>query len=210
MADTEFKTRPILFNAEMVNALLAGNKTQTRRVIKPQPSKDMVRMHTGNPSEETVEALYELAIEAYKQEKPKTCPYGIPGDRLWVRETWMQGANGSVFYRANLNDIVAKWKPSIHMPRKFSRITLEIKDIRVERVQDISSADIVDEGIPVFFDGPKTAKIRPNPSYSIASELIVKAHRKKFIQLWDSINGAKYPWNSNCWVWVIEFEVINE
>ncbi len=143
------------------------------------------------------------------------CPYGVPGDSLWVRETFGYDPyrNDKLVYRAGLKidpDYPIKWKPSIHMPRKYSRITLEILDIHVERVQDISHEDIVDEGIPLYVDN-KTLRITPQTQRFLPTStqnIIIKEHRKKFIKLWDSINGKKYPWNSNPWVWVIEFEEV--
>ena len=152
------KERPILFSAPMVMAILAGTKTQTRRVIKPQPSV------------------------------AQNCPYGTPGDHLWVKETFWTGGD-AVNYRADgempeyMRD-VSRWKPSIFMPRKLSRITLEILDVRVERVQDISEEDAKDEG----------------GLYGAGS------YRDGFAVLWDSINGKKHPWESNPWCWVLTFK----
>jgi hypothetical protein len=124
------KERPILFSAPMVRAILAGHKTQTRRIIKLAPSGEW---------------KFGKLI--------KLCPYGLVGHQFWVRETfsiWSDGMSDGVFYRATDADKgieSIKWKPSIFMPRWASRIQLEIVAIRVERLQDISESDVVAEGI---------------------------------------------------------------
>lgn len=172
------KERPILFSGEMVRAILDGRKTQTRRVIKPQ----------GEPY--TIEDVDVLK-----------CPYGIPGDRLWVRETFADlrgmGFGHKWAYRADTpegseSDRIrigygVRWKPSIHMPRWASRITLEITDIRVERVQDITYIDAKAEGV-------EYEKGYTDP-------------REAFATLWNSINAKRdYGWAMNPWVWIIEFK----
>ena len=180
------KEHPILFSAPMVKAILDGRKTQTRRVIKPQP---YITVGTQPPD--------------WPKKYPELCPYGVVGDRLWVRETWAQLKGSSIdddglWYRADgefpsfIEDELCKWKPSIHMFRKYSRITLEITDIRVERVHDISAMDCISEGIP-----------RSDRS-DVADR--VYEERNEFNMLWDSINGKKYPWVSNPWVWVVGFK----
>ena len=169
------KERPIIFNTEMVKAILEGRKTQTRRVIKPQPSGIIL--------------VWEH------------CPYGQVGDRLWVRETWNAGHDGQSLpvFKAGLSADLTKeleadelwsgWKPSIHMPRWASRITLEITEIRVERLQEITEEDAKAEGcVKQIKDG-----------------LIFDSAIHEYSWLWDSLN-AKYPWESNPWVWVISFK----
>jgi hypothetical protein len=172
----EVKERPILFSGDMVRALRSGRKTQTRRIVK-----DRVNSDTGR------------------------CPYGKVQEKLWVRETWADYL-GEIVYRADegLEGIgfapeSLKWKPSIFMPRSASRITLEITDIRVERLQDISEEDAIAEGIMYedhysrrYFD-------------SLAEDYSYKSPIDSYQSLWDSINGDKHPWESNCWVWVISF-----
>lgn len=140
------KERPILFSGEMVRAILEGRKTQTRRVIKPQP--DSARNSVFVKSGFETKHGYEIK-----------CPYGQPGDRLWVRETWglwdtdpKDGPErAKIFYRAtdeNRRDLrYQRWRPSIHMPRWASRINLEITNIRIERVQDITEEDAKAEGL---------------------------------------------------------------
>ena len=181
------KERPILFKAEMVRAILSGKKTQTRRVVKP-PAPYV-------PSDSGVDIL--VATDQIR------CPYGKPGDRLWVREQfsgdyacdgyppreWPEDC--PIWYWADGQVEYGDWtkpKPSIHMPRKFSRIDLLIKDIRVERLQDITTEDVIKEGIP-------------------DSEFLDRWNaRHYFRKLWDSINGKTYPWESNPWLWIVEFE----
>lgn len=180
--------RPILFSGEMVMAILECRKTQTRRVIKPQPG-----------------ILMENVLKYNRQEWP--CPYGLPGDRLWVRETWQPNPEAgmdypevsipseSVCYAAELSSEDYQedkpWKSGRFMPRWASRIALEIVKIRVERVQDISEVDAAFEGCAafhiVFGNGP--------------------SHRDTFMELWNSINAKRgYGWAVNPWVWVIEFK----
>lgn len=180
------KERPILFSAPMVRALLSGTKTQTRRVAK---------------------VARELSRAA---DRPvSTCPYGRKGDRLWVREAFAlslrdpttedpQPSDPSdwdpVIYRAddttwNWTDgenkpIAPPWKPSSHMFRWMSRITLEITNVRVQRLQDISEGDAKAEGVPA--DASVTA-------------------RENYACLWDSINGPG-SWDANPWVWAISFK----
>lgn len=193
---------PILFNTAMVQAILDGRKTQTRRVVKPQPigkSFDdplhgkWLKLNFGGLLLPTVKDL------------PMHSPYGQIGDRLWVRETYgtkIRNVGGAPhesyaykadnpdeinFYDCNGNGYPIKWKPSIHMPRKASRIQLEITNIRVELLNDISEADCIKEGV--------------------GSPILRDCKKPKFMQLWESINGAG-SWDKNPWVWVIEFKVI--
>jgi len=129
------RTRPILFSGPMVRAILSGAKTQTRRVITPQPD---ARLRWGFAGWEDVHG------------RPLPCRYGAPGDLLWMRETWRQGPTATgAYYRATDDDgtPAVRWKPSIFMPRALSRITLKLTDVRVERVQDISEADAAAEGV---------------------------------------------------------------
>ena len=183
------KERPILFSTEMVKAILEGRKTQTRRVLRDTTE------HRG-------EQYNPAYIERWKNDEgwAKICPYGKVGDRLWVRETFCDDCIQDpvphrVCYKANrenqpASDFCTKWKPSIFMPRWASRITLEITNIRVERVQDIGVKDALAEGVK--YD----VSVRGGDPVS------------RYQDLWDSINGEKYPWSSNPWVWVIEFKRI--
>ncbi len=189
------KERPILFSGSMVRALLNGSKTQTRRLIKPSPPAAFWD-HKG----------YELlchpdgsmrfyfrdtgALAAYA---PKVlCPYGAPGDRLWVKETFFHQddfhGEDCTWYRADHDTFPGMWKPSIFCRRAYSRITLEIVCVRVERLNDISSDDCLGEGISA-----SDAGLGSDAAWRLASQ-----------RLWESINSAG-SWALNPWVWVIEF-----
>ena len=202
------KEHPIILSTPMVKAILDGRKTQTRRPIKPQPkdtwSEFMPVITTG------------WSTDLWNFYNPNSfddcgdikCPYGQVGDRLWVRETFCykvdpnteEVCHNEYWYRATDPDIVkidtenqcetSPWKPSIHMPRWASRIDLEITEIRAERLQDITPSDAVAEGaLPYNLHG-----------------WLKEVSDFNFQLLWDSINGKKYPWDSNCWVWVISFK----
>lgn len=182
------REHPILFSGPMVRAILSGTKSQTRRIVKPQPP----------PEREAILAKFP---------KQKGCPYGQPGDRLWVRETLKCDTHGNWHYAAD-NDVVqlpagSAWTEhmlawahhkdgdtcvSIHMPRWASRITLEITGVRVERLQDISHRDALAEGVDYDVSKPDGA---PLP---------------RFQALWDKINGKRAPWASNPWTWVLSFK----
>jgi len=186
------KERPILFSDAMVRAILAGTKTQTRRAVKPQPARMTESQQRGRFF------WFESGDEGNVREG--RCPYGVPGDRLWVRETFSQSLDTGevIWYWADGNPRDDGWtraKPSIHMRRAHSRITLEIKSVRVERLHDISEADAIAEGI----DWSPTMG-----GYNCAGEW--RNHSVPiYRQLWESINGAG-AWDANPWVWVIEFE----
>jgi hypothetical protein len=236
------KYRPILFSATMVRAILAGTKTQTRRVVKGAPN-DWAPTHP--------QTLYPTVVDSHGDEQPGSesygagnsdgdcwirCPYGQPGDRLWVRETFycddaffpdglpvscrwreVEGQRvaipleeqraemlESMYYRADGEpewegtESPTPWRPSIHMPRWASRITLEVTGVRVERLNACSADDAKAEGIGEFIggwaclsdDAPQQAGSTPQEGYR---------------HLWETINGAG-SWNANPWVWVIEFK----
>ncbi|ELB6715724.1 hypothetical protein RH498_003063 [Escherichia coli] len=187
----EVKERGMIFNDEMVRAILGGNKTQTRRIVE--------------------EKFYGRAVAA--ELLAKHCPYGQPGDRIWVRETYRVHGKATdvatLVYRASVRNswteqthrvpvevcnkpVSEKWTPSIHMPRWASRILLEITDVRVERLHDMSEADAKAEGAT-----PATYKITPPEA----------VYRVCFGDIWRSIYGQD-NWLSNPWVWVIEFKRI--
>lgn len=190
------KERPILFSGEMVRAIIDGRKTMTRRVVKPQPEQDTdCPYHVGTGIER----------------KARTCPYGKPGDRLWVRETFCDRNNNGEqikpLYRSDGQEyqdrdgryFKPKWKPSIFMPRMYSRITLEITNVRVERLQDISNEDAKREGVESNFDEGVIYYGPLNKGHADA--------RIAFSWLWNSINAKRgYSWESNPWVWVITFK----
>lgn len=202
---------PILFSGEMVRAIWDGRKSQTRRAIKlPADTTDVVVDPGGTglfgPGP-YIKAAH--IVDGEPLDYPRIrCPYGYPGDRLWVRETFALGpktkeqfegvkyekARGGVrpvFYRASgfQNPDQHKWTPSIFMFRRFSRITLEITAVRVERLQDISEDDAKAEGC------------RPCPD---CDDVI--RYRHGYQQLWDKINGQRCPWSKNPRVWRIEFK----
>lgn len=214
------KSRPILFNSEMVRAILAGRKTQTRRVIKPQPPGYLTSR--GKPEEmypnSGIWGFYagNENARACRSEDTLCCPYGAAGGLLWVRETWgvnkdydnlsptmvWVATNGDtkscVDYKATPRneDWTGKWRQSIHMPRWASRINLGIKNIRIERIQDITEEDAWQEGI----------QDRMGKETPLKGELLpVSVHA--FASLWEKINNTRgYGWKTNPWVWVVEFK----
>ncbi len=182
------KERPILFNGRMVRAILDGVKTVTRRPIKPEPL--MVTEHgtarwAGAPED----------LQRLLEQNGRKCPYGEPGDRLWVREAWARTlvaqAPGEewVVYRDgdNRTDYGGPWKPSIHMRRCDSRILLEITAVRVEPLQHITIGQICREGL----------------ARSIYEFIPVTTAFDVFADLWNSTGG---DWDANPWVWVVEFK----
>lgn len=198
------KERPILFSGEMVRAILDGRKTQTRRVIKPQPGNDICGIYaeeTADFSGQTGRWILnaKTLTGKYWAKGFIKCPYGQPGDRLWVRETFAY-APGSlpeenrIWYKSDdelRRDELAVWRPSIHMPRRASRINIEITNTGVERVQDITVENAISEGVDVY--------VGWHAEHAM----------KKFITLWNSINLDRgYGWDSDPWVWVIEFRKI--
>lgn len=189
--------KPILFNTDMVKAILEGRKTQTRRVVKPQPKESHTcklgfildstdKLRKGNFAWGTNEHGGVMSIA-----KP---PYAV-GDTIWVRETWAD-IEGEYWYKADklpLGCIEPKWRPSIHMPREAARIFLRVTNVRVERVQDITESDARAEGVNGI---PRSTVLYPNDDYIYP-----------FKQLWNSLNQKRsYGWDTNPWVWVIEFE----
>lgn len=224
------KERPILFSAPMVRALLDGSKTQTRRVVTPAP--EMVTDKSIAPWDGDPAALLRLLTL-----NGKTCRYGQPGDRLWVREAhslypthgqhradgerwgpWgglptTVSADGKqiAYYREGFDRCdPGRWRPSIHMPHWASRILLEVASIRVERLQDISEADALAEGVVAWRAGwdKKTAAtmfLRGTEARVNTNEGGVA--KRLYYLLWESINGAG-SWAANPWVWVVEFKRI--
>lgn len=218
------KERPIIFSGPMVRAILDGRKTQTRRVLKPPPGKGWyLRTSTGaalgkilssHPKKGRFGAFFrrEIFPDSGKFELDLSpCPYGQPGDRLWVRETWALGADyarddGFVVYKADEKPQhpTGPWRPSIHMPRWAARILLEITDLRVERLQCISEADAMAEGVTPLKGGG-------GPNHFTVG--VDGAHLNSptaggaFATLWDWINGDE-SWDTNPWVWVVEFRRI--
>lgn len=202
--------RPIIFNGDMVRAILRGEKTQTRRPVKPIPvypdAFDGLRRDIHDGQVHFWACGAELPAHIFR------CPCGQPGDRLWVRETFALGEPPyfGVAYRAdegdNPEDVGGerqKWTPSIHMPRYLSRITLEITDINAERVQDITEDDARAEGGKPEFR-TVVARSDGGPDYHIPC-----SYRGGFANTWDAIY-AKRPglsWDENPWIWAITFSV---
>lgn len=192
------KERPILFNGDMVRAILDGRKTQTRRVVKPQPGSDNRIPWPGRKN--IVANIRDERVLGF-------CPYGQPGDRLWVRETWAMSGYQRVEYRAAPADgsdfrCVDRWRPSIHMPRWACRITLEITGVRVERLQEISEKDAKAEGLHYHSD---MYGYRLYGKYSGIGPTDDVGALDAFRSLWESINGPS-SWDATPWVWVIEFK----
>ncbi|WP_130958659.1 hypothetical protein [Klebsiella pneumoniae] len=198
------KERGMIFNGEMVRAILDGRKTQTRRIMKPQPEPCPRGGHWW-PSNVFKTMLH---VEEEMQNGKggwgglvgDACPFGDVGDRIWVRETWAEAGASAPdlkLYRANYPEHVPsiyenvppaeeiRWTPSIHMPRWASRILLEITGVRVERLRSMSQDDARAEGV-IAASGPMEAGLA-------------------FRELWDSIYGEE-SWKANPWVWVIEFK----
>lgn len=244
------RERPILMSAPMVRALLENRKSQTRRVIKLHDQRDFFARQDGKRH---------FWFRRYDYDDPRCadgsgqtlplyapmCPYGVPGDRLWVRESYMwvrfeeadgvddwagvvqYGADSQerIIYQCDAPISVGMWpgaairkyegkkRPSIFMPRWACRLVLEVTDVRVQRVQEISEGDVLAEGtlIPVTKDHhavmpitghPLPSEFSPDPWESWNQSDYI---RLWYARLWDSINGKKHPWSSDPWVWVISF-----
>lgn len=231
---TKITERGMIFNSDMVRAILDGRKTQTRRVMKVQPQYPEfgIRRIIESP------IIKEIGMYLWSQtdacgvkvrSKPFVCPFGSVGDRIWVRETFQgplfdfdqmdayckdstpfekaqfcvykaDGKPAPEYYDADDN-LHCGWRPSIHMPRWASRITLEITDVRVERLNAISEEDARAEGIT---DGGCLNCGEPEPCACANPE---PDATDAFACLWQSIYGQE-NWNANPWVWVIEFKRI--
>ena len=231
--------RPILFSAEMVRAILDDRKTQTRRLMKAQPYPDSIV---------TVEHYHQTVIDRHGDMQPGPeifgahwddgecglrCPYGAPGDTLWVRETWAPHPHGvmrcGAVYRADLDAVpdAGRWRPSIHMPRWASRLTLRITDVRVERLQDISEDDARAEGCQARpFPGPWWQGYRDlgdgqmlhqqaigetapdwmiEPKQMPPTPWLDQSARDGFRSIWMGLHGPG-AWESNPWVWALSFK----
>lgn len=220
------KERPIIFSAPMIHAILEGRKTQTRRIIKRDGG-----LLAYAPRQCVMEGWWMPTTPSGKISTVPgiPCPYGIPGDRLWVREAFIPDPvrDGSwedysgdfklsdipdeyrntkhVIYKADC-DWAWKWRSPIHIPRWASRITLEVTGVQVERVQDISGADAIAEGIdPMNCYGPG-CKSGPDGCNARGCH----GCRDAYATLWDKINGKKPggDWEANPFVWCIEFKVL--
>jgi hypothetical protein len=209
------KERPILFSAPMVRALLAGTKTQTRRIVKPQPPANACYW-------KEVSAGQWLSRDYGQQWK---CPYGVAGDRLWVKETWAaqnlklrtvkpseipedSRINYAAGHCADDLDGLGPWRPSLFMMRWMSRITLEIVSVRVERLHEITEADAKAEGVTIQSDAAVAARIAKQYDNGIPEDRQLNEawspSTMEYWALWEKINGAA-SWALNPWVWVVEF-----
>lgn len=217
------KERPIIFSSPMVLALLDGRKTQTRRIIKPQPEVSSIPnygTHAWRPDKQEAHYFDFQNLKSFETAfNPRVCcPYSA--DRLYVRETWREAFSEThecFAYKADLKYKCGKqtppdleqltalnggWKPSIHMPKKACRLWLEVVDIRVERLQDISEEDAVCEGA-------RFTNFGNLPGWHFKD---IKSHedclataKYAFANLWESINGVN-SWTTNPWVWVISLK----
>lgn len=205
---TQSKERPILFSGPMVRAILEGRKSQTRRIVREQDI----------PFVTNVTHQY---LSGEWDQRP--LPYGQIGDRLWVRETWRETENMWGYKADNLvrpkalkntDALISffsqhcttpvdalKWRPSIHMPRLASRLLLEVTNVRVERLQEISVNDALEEGITRNRYGCH----RHNEIGGCVTMI------EGFMELWDSINAQRgYGWDTNPWVWVVKFKRVTQ
>lgn len=237
------KTTSMIFNSEMVRALLAGNKTQTRRPVNAKTT-ELIRCHAGDDGDDEAEVsfaygnakddsgkIHDKQWLVYSSEYPEEgaislgqCPFGKDGDLIAVRETfgfsdpdyYDYETPMDVIYRTELNRPVTrmpeKWKPSIHMPRWASRLTLKINSVRVERIQDTSEDDAKKEGIKSYpftpCDGFPVCSGFTHLQDDDGTSSLHPSAVKAFENLWSSV----YPesWNKNEWVWVVDFEVIHK
>lgn len=219
----KMKIRPITMKQWEVKAILEGRKTQTRRVVKLdrfQKSNtkgyDFQFMKRGCWQDVTIKGI----INPPRKDYPFKCPYGKIGDRLWVRETFNGGVDGiPIAYKASNPELNGcPWKPPIYMPRWASRITLEITDIRVERLQEISEKDVGKEGTPGKFNGKYQCPDCNGSGWMLGYPTCKGCNGTKiqpkyyFRELWNSSYScfSSKGWESNPWVWVVEFKVVGE
>ncbi len=236
------KEHPILFSTQMVQAILSGTKTQTRRVVKTKQkgwnchdlefsgmnfiTADKLTTRSKSVQKELTGA--HAFFKEYKSNLGIKCPYGQPDDLLWVRETWQHTKTlhihptdenyGYVFKADNQpwKDYEGwKWRPSIHMPKAAARIWLRVKDVRVERVQDISGEDAKAEGCAYseLLEGYECLTCDTKHGHVMAHGLICEdgafsTAKQSFQSLWYAINGIE-SWHENPWVWVVEFEELS-
>lgn len=198
--------KPILFNTEMVRAILDGRKSCTRRLVKPQPDEK----HTyplgfvTDSTEKKEVGCFGFGVDEYGGSIQYAKPPYQPGDTLYVRETFIQAAAHTFWYKADDKAWMSKdlrWKPSIHMPKEAARIWLKVTDVRVERLQDITVDGCHREGINI-----ETNAVTDGETLNRKHDFSLE----KFETLWDSTiknsDIGSYGWNANPWVWVIEFE----
>jgi hypothetical protein len=199
---TATRERPIIMTGESVRAILDGRKTATRRVVKPQP----VDIDECGPYRQV--PIVDRGL-TFMDRHHIACPYGAVGDRLWVRENWgyVEG-QPERYYQADAIEStwpVERWRPSIHMPRAWSRLTLEITAVRVERLQAITEDDARAEGVEREFE--VTLATFTNGSLHTIDR--ASTYLLGYKHAWDEINQKRgYPWSSNPWVWVVSFRPV--
>lgn len=224
---------PILFSGPMVRAILAGAKTQTRRAVKPQPVDGPEPRWTwcaASTDQRVVGAFFHGVLDprgtTFADRGPERrtmfrCPFGAPGDVLWVRETWRADDfdDARTLYAADMPEDalvagrgVVRWHPSIHMPRGRSRLSLRVTSVRAERLHAITPADIVAEGVRVPVSPDGGALVRLTGAHPPAQFLDMRRPRSpedylraEWASLWCEING-RASWDANPWVWVIGIE----
>ncbi len=223
MTTTTQRERPILFSGPMVRAILAGVKTQTRRFVHESGSQ---HAFWGHRAYEPIEIRHRKWSFRCKDDRALAtaamgaphfkCPYGTEGDRLWVREGFRYKPEHDNYYfdadskgmgqdaYIRLSGSKRQIWPAIFMPRWASRITLEITDVRVQRLQDISEEDAMAEGCTKVRDACYVFRGTPSDEAGIWHTSPITA----FAMLWDSINGKKHPWEYNPWVWCVGFRRI--
>jgi hypothetical protein len=202
------RERPIIFSAESVNAILAGRKAKTGRVIMPQPecwdftlglrcrSSHGFELRNGQIHCVDCGKQFQYSVSGQDTVRSVKCPFGVHGDKLWVREAFYHYESDIVpctYYKTQGGEDVFKWKSPMFMPRKYSRLTLEIVNVRCERLKDILPCDIQKEGCPYKYSGF-------DPEQAPDWDAWMKYH-------WDALNAKRgYDWDSNPWVWVLEFK----
>jgi hypothetical protein len=229
----DMKEQPIIFQGEMIRAILDGRKTMMRKPIKPQPEWISGAWYWKSLKYDNgmgVHYFHTTGLNGIMDAWLRACPHGQPGDRLWVRETWycdhMHVQSGPylkpddwqdgwfeelMYFKASDDaghghcysgfageTFQCPWKPSIHMPRWASRITLEITDVKVERLQEIRINDVLSEGFPT------TCEMQFDAEYRAWT-------MDNFSRYWNSLYPQKpeYQWKANPWVWVISFKKID-
>lgn len=214
-ATIQVRERPILFSGPMVKAILAGRKTQTRRIVSRVSGFGSVRQFNVSITpgyDWQFRCRRGLWQDVRMEQLLGWCPYGQVGDRLWVRETWARSRNNWL-YRADAgngtkpSELVDDWdwdysccdiwRPSIHMPRRAARLFLEVTGVRVERLRDISESNAIAEGA--------TEAVNPEYDPSDPGDNLPHSHKSVFAELWKKINGPE-SWDANPWVWVVEFQ----
>lgn len=230
------KERPIIFSPHSVQGILAGCKTQTRRVMQ-QPDSYSLGYMMGEKKQYAIQCGADYPDDDRDHRYP---PHGVPGDRLWVKEPWVPVRWGSyeaydrdhkvnewekpcIMYAADpvcgwhqpWDAYEKKWRNAMFMPRWASRLTLEITDLRVEKVQNISEVDAIAEGIIREDLPPDPDNFHPPGSYGYVTGkypfpkgMIYVNAKDAYREVWDSINGKTHPWSKSPWVWVIEFKPV--